>query len=155
MDESARRETYEEIATQLAGVLDGCQDAVAAMSSAAALLKERFAGYFWVGFYLPDADGNLRVGPYQGPIACLKLPAGRGVCGAAFASGKTQIVDDVHAIEDHIACDARSRSEIVVPLARNNKVVAVLDVDSEEVGAFSDVDREGLQRIAGLLAPLL
>jgi len=116
MDESARRETYEEIATQLAGVLDGCPDAVAAMASTAALLKERFARMFWVGFYLPDADGNLRVGPYQGPIACLSLPAGRGVCGAAFASGETQIVDDVHAIEDHIACDARSRSEIVVPV---------------------------------------
>ena len=98
MDESARRETYEEIATQLAGVLNGCPDAVAAMASAAALLKERFARIYWVGFYLPDADGGLRVGPYQGPIACLILPAGRGVCGAALASGETQIVDDVHAI---------------------------------------------------------
>lgn len=155
MDESARRETYEEIATQLAGVMDGCPDAVAAMASAAALLKERFARMFWVGFYLPDADGSLRVGPYQGPIACLIIPAGRGVCGAAFASGETQIVDDVHAIEDHIACDARSRSEIVVPLKNDETVVAVLDVDSEDHAAFSDVDREGLQRIAHLLAPLL
>ena len=155
MHDSARRETYEEVATQLGGVLDGCPNAVAAMASAAALLKERFAGMFWVGFYLPDADGNLRVGPYQGPIACLSLPAGRGVCGAAFASGETQIVDDVHAIEDHIACDARSRSEIVVPVKCGETVVAVLDIDSEQLAAFSEVDREGLQRIARVLAPLL
>ncbi|MEM9406770.1 MAG: GAF domain-containing protein [Acidobacteriota bacterium] len=122
------------------------------MASTAALLHDSFPHFFWVGFYLPDDDDSLVVGPYQGPLACIRLPAGRGVCGDAFRRKETVIVPDVHAVPDHIACDPRSNSEIVVPLRQGDKVVAVLDVDSERKNAFTEDDRAGLERVAELVA---
>jgi len=144
--------SYDEVVAQAASLVDDAPDFVSAMASVAALLKDRFGRFFWVGFYRPAPDGSLVVGPYQGPLACVRLPAGKGVCGACHARGETVIVPDVHAIEDHIACDPRSRSEIVVPVVSEGEVIAILDVDATEVDAFDDVDRAGLERIAKILA---
>ena len=121
-------------------------------ASTAALLNDTFEHFFWVGFYLPAEDGSLVVGPYQGPLACMRLPVGKGVCGDCYTRRETIIVPDVHAIEAHIACDARSRSEIVVPVLESLQVRCILDVDSTEVDAFEDSDRAGLERIATILA---
>ena len=137
---------------QLASVLEDCPDFVAALASTAALLKDTFPHFFWVGFYLPEPDGALRVGPYQGPLACLRLPAGQGVCGAVATRRETLIVPDVHAFPAHIACDPRSRSEIVVPLLRDGELIAVLDVDSDRPDAFDEADRDALEKVARLVA---
>lgn len=143
---------YDEAVAQLRSVLDGCSDFVAAMASTAALLNDRFAHFFWVGFYLPARDGSLVVGPYQGPLACLRLPAGKGVCATALTERRTVIVPDVEAFPGHISCDSRSRSEIVVPvLAAGGAVRALLDVDSDRPDAFDEADRKGLEAVAELL----
>jgi GAF domain-containing protein len=140
---------------QLRSVLDGCPGPVAAMASTAALLKDAFDAFSWVGFYLPAGDGALVVGPYQGPLACLRLAPGKGVCGAAFASRRTIVVPDVHAFPGHIACDTTSRSEIVVPLVAGGRGLGVLDVDSHLPAAFDDEDRRGLEAVAGVVAAAL
>ena len=146
---------YENVCRQLQSVLADAPNGTSAMASTVALLKDSFPKYFWVGFYLPAEDGSLVVGPYQGPLACIRLPAGRGVCGEAFARKETVVVPDVHAIEDHIACDPRSRSEIVVPVLRSGRVAAVLDVDSEQPDDFHEHDRAGLEQVAALVEPHL
>jgi GAF domain-containing protein len=143
---------YEAAHAQLASVLEGCPDFVAALASTAALLKDTFPQFFWVGFYLPEPDGALRVGPYQGPLACLRLPPGQGVCGAVASTRETRIVPDVHAFPGHIACDPRSRSEIVVPVLRGGELIAVLDIDSDQPDAFDEADCEGLEKVAHLVA---
>jgi len=143
---------YDEVVAQVASLVSDTPDFVAAMASVAALLKDRFGHFFWVGFYRPAADGSLVVGPYQGPLACVRLPQGKGVCHACYTRRETIVVPDVHAVEDHIACDPRSRSEIVVPVLDSLQVRCVLDVDSEELDAFDEHDRAGLERIATILA---
>ena len=147
-----REQLYETVCAQLASLVGDAPDFVSVMASTAALLNDTFEHFFWVGFYLPAEDGSLVVGPYQGPLACMRLPAGKGVCGDCYTRRETIIVPDVHAIEDHIACDARSRSEIVVPVLESLQVRCILDVDSTEVDAFEDSDRAGLERIATILA---
>jgi GAF domain-containing protein len=147
-----RADAYEGVFLQLEGLLEGVPDFVSAMASTAALLNDTFEHFFWTGFYLPSDDGSLIVGPYQGPLACVRLPVGKGVCGACYAKGETIVVPDVHAIEDHISCDARSRSEIVVPVRRGIHVRCILDVDSTEPNAFGEHDRAGLERICTILA---
>jgi len=149
---TSRAATYALVVEQVRALLEGGPGVVAAMASSAALLKDTFDHFSWVGFYLPDADGSLVVGPYQGPLACIRLPAGQGVCGAAATARKTVVVPDVDAFAGHIACDARSRSEIVVPVVRDGRLLAVLDVDSHLPDAFTGEDREGLEALAGLLA---
>jgi len=149
---TSRAATYALVVEQVRALLEGCPGVVAAMASISALLKDTFDHFSWVGFYLPDADGSLVVGPYQGPLACIRLPAGQGVCGAAATARKTVVVPDVDAFAGHIACDARSRSEIVVPVVRDGRLLAVLDVDSHLPDAFTGEDREGLEALAGLLA---
>ncbi|NJN14363.1 MAG: GAF domain-containing protein [Planctomycetes bacterium] len=124
------------------------------MASLAALLKQEIPEFFWVGFYLPREDGALIVGPYQGPLACILLPAGRGVCGASAKSRETILVPDVHAFPDHIACSGESRSEIVVPLLRGAELRAVLDVDSVRADEFGEEDQAVLERLAARLASL-
>jgi GAF domain-containing protein len=143
---------YEEVVAQVEGLVADAPDFVAAMACVAALLKDRFGHFFWVGFYRPAGDGSLIVGPYQGPLACVRLPEGKGVCQACYTRRETIVVPDVHAVEDHIACDARSRSEIVVPVLDSLQVRCVLDVDSTEPDAFNEHDRAGLERIATILA---
>jgi GAF domain-containing protein len=147
-----KAQAYAQVAEQARSVLDGCPGFVAAMASVAALLKDTFEQVSWVGFYLPAANGSLVVGPYQGPLACIVLPPGKGVCQAAASSRRSVVVPDVHAFPGHIACDSRARSEIVVPVVSAGRLVAVLDVDSHLPAAFDDTDREGLEAVARLVA---
>jgi GAF domain-containing protein len=146
-DKAAR---YAEVAEEIAAVLDGEPNRTARMATVASMLASSFAHFFWAGFYVvdPDKPQELVVGPYQGTLGCLRIAFGRGVCGAAAASGRTQIVDDVLAFPDHIACDARSRSEIVTPVfGPDGALIAVFDVDATEPSAFDQVDADGLERI--------
>ena len=145
-----KAERYEELRRDINAVLDGEPDRTARMATVSAMLSAAFEHYFWAGFYVVDtAKGDeLVVGPYQGTLGCLRIAFGRGVCGTAAATRQTQIVPDVHAFPGHIACDSRSRSEIVVPvLDPTGQLIAVFDGDSTEPAAFDAVDAEGLQAI--------
>lgn len=125
-------------------------DEIALMASINSILTQRFATYFWTGFYRV-CGSRLIVGPYIGTVGCLQIEIGKGVCGSVAASHETLIIDDVHQFPGHIACDARSRSEIVVPVfGRDKKLIAVLDVDSEQLAAFDEDDRAGLEKICTL-----
>lgn len=145
-----KAQRYVELAGEIAAVLDGEGDRTARMATVSAMLANAFDDYFWTGFYVVDplkAD-ELVVGPYQGTLGCLRIAFGRGVCGTAAATHKTQIVKDVHAFPGHIACDSRSSSEIVVPVFDpTGALIAVLDVDSVEIGSFDAVDAKGLETI--------
>jgi L-methionine (R)-S-oxide reductase len=141
-------EAYDELEAQTRAVLEGIDDPIAAMATMSALIHNAF-GHLWTGFYrVVEKDRLLRVGPYQGTVGCLEIEFGRGVCGAAAATKQTQIVEDVMTFPGHITCDARSRSEIVVPVfSRDGSLIAVLDIDSDQVGAFSGQDRVGLEKL--------
>lgn len=141
-------EAYEELDVQVAAVLEGIDDEIAAMATMSALIHHAF-GHLWTGFYRVVKPGRLlRVGPYQGTLGCLEIQFGRGVCGTAAATGVTQVVEDVMTFPGHITCDARSRSEIVVPVfGRDHQLLAVLDIDSDRVAAFSLEDRVGLEKL--------
>lgn len=141
-------EAYLELDAQNRAVLEGIDDPVAAMATMSALIHNAF-GHLWTGFYrVVEPNRLLRVGPYQGTLGCLEIEFGRGVCGAAAATGKTQVVEDVMAFPGHITCDARSRSEIVVPVfSGSGDLIAVLDIDSDQVGTFSNEDRIGLEKL--------
>lgn len=143
-------DAYAELDAQVRAVLAGVDDPIAAMATVSCLVHHAF-GHLWTGFYrVVDPGRLLRVGPYQGTLGCLEIHVGRGVCGTAAAEGRTVVVDDVDTFPGHIACDARSRSEIVVPVwDAAGALVAVLDVDSERPGAFDADDVVGL---AGLVA---
>ena len=146
-DKAAR---YAEVEAEILAVLDGEPDRVARMATVSSMLADAFPAFFWTGFYVVDpARGDeLVVGPYQGTLGCLRIPFGRGVCGAAAAERRTQIVEDVHAFPGHIACDSRSASEIVVPvLDVSGDLIAVMDVDATEKAAFDAVDAEWLERL--------
>jgi L-methionine (R)-S-oxide reductase len=138
-------EQYLSVIPQIKGLLEGEPDLVANLANVSAALKEQF-GWLWVGFYLVKND-ELVLGPFQGPVACTRIRKGRGVCGACWEREETVIVPDVEKFPGHIACSSLSRSEIVVPVIRNNKVVAVLDVDSEELNMFDDTDQRFLEEI--------
>ena len=141
---------YLRLAEEIDAVLEGEPDRVARMASVAALLAAEFETYFWTGFYCvdPGRERELVVGPYQGTLGCLRIAFGRGVCGAAADERQTLIVPDVEAFPDHIACDSRSRSEIVVPvLDPDGALIAVLDVDSTDLAAFDQDDATGLETI--------
>lgn len=145
-----KAEKYTETASEIAAVLDGESNLVARMATVSCLLHQAFDHYFWTGFYVVDPEKNeeLVIGPYQGTLGCLRIPFSRGVCGAAARTGEIQIVEDVHAFPGHIACDARSQSEIVVPVFdTDGKLFAVFDVDSTEVGSFDAEDAKGLSAI--------
>jgi L-methionine (R)-S-oxide reductase len=146
---------YAEVAKMLAAVVTGEPNQTARYATCVSLLTQAFGSrFFWTGFYIVDADKptELIVGPYQGTLGCLRIPFGRGVCGAAAATGVTQLVEDVHAFPGHIACDSRSNSEIVVPVFDSDgALAAVLDVDSTELAAFDHEDQAGLEAICGLL----
>ena len=146
-DKAAR---YAEVEAEILAVLDGEPNLTARMATVASMLSDAFETYFWTGFYVvdPDRPAELVVGPYQGTLGCLRIPFGRGVCGAAAASGETQVVPDVHAFPGHIACDSRSASEIVVPVRdAAGALIAVFDVDAAVPAAFDAVDAEWLERI--------
>ena len=150
-----RAERYAELKQEIESLVAGETYVPARYASAACLLAEAFRPrFFWTGFYVvdPQKPEELVYGPYQGTLGCLRIPFGKGVCGACAASGETQLVPDVHAFPGHIACDSRSNSEIVVPVFdADGKLAAVLDVDSTEFDAFDEVDREGLEAICKVL----
>ena len=141
-------QAYEELRGQTEAVLEGMDDAVAAMATISALTHNAF-GHLWTGFYRVVTPGKLlRVGPYQGTLGCMEIEFGRGVCGTAAEEKRTVIVEDVNAFPGHISCDARSHSEIVVPVFNGNReLIAVLDIDSDQPGAFGEEDKAGLERL--------
>lgn len=146
---SNKRERYATLLPQVASLLDGETDLIAGMANMAAALTQTF-GFFWVGFYRVIAD-RLVLGPFQGPIACTRIAFGKGVCGTAWERAETIIVPDVDAFPGHIACNSASRSEIVVPVKAAGEVIAVLDIDSDQLGAFDEVDRRYLEQMVALL----
>ena len=140
-------EPGDDLLDALSGVLDGETDFVANCANTAALLFERLAEVNWAGCYILRGD-VLVLGPFQGRVACVRIPLGQGVCGTAAARRETIVVLDVHDFPGHIACDAASRSEIVVPLVKGSRLVGVLDIDSPVPGRFSDADRDLCQEVA-------
>ncbi|HWE45074.1 MAG TPA: GAF domain-containing protein [Caulobacteraceae bacterium] len=147
---------YEEIAAEIAAVLEGEPNPIARMATVASMLHDAMPTYFWTGFYLVDnprevsggKPGELVVGPYQGTLGCLRIRIGQGVCGTAAAERRTVIVEDVNAFDGHIACDSRSNSEIVLPVENAlGELIGVFDVDSTSFAAFDAVDAEWLERI--------
>jgi len=145
-----KAERYAEVEAEILAVLDGESNRTARMATVASMLADAFPAFFWTGFYVVDEmkPEELVVGPYQGTLGCLRIPFGRGVCGAAAKTRQTQVVEDVHAFPGHIACDSRSASEIVVPvLDAAGELIAVLDVDATEKTAFDAVDAEALERL--------
>jgi L-methionine (R)-S-oxide reductase len=149
----AKPRAYADLAAHMESVLAGIDDPIAAMATMSALLHHGF-GHLWTGFYRVVEPGRLlRVGPYQGTLGCLDIAFGKGVCGTAAAEGRTVVVEDVHAFPGHITCDARSASEIVVPVwDPDGALLAVLDIDSSVPAAFDDEDRAGLERLVGWFA---
>lgn len=142
-----RAEQYRQLADQAAALVAGESDRIANAANLAALVYHSLSDVNWVGFYLFDGN-ELVVGPFQGKPACVRIALGKGVCGTAAATRRTQLVSDVHAFPGHIACDADSRSEIVVPLVHGDELVGVFDLDSPRPARFDDTDRHGLERIA-------
>lgn len=143
-------EKYNLLYRQIASVIDGEDDIIANMANVASMIHFTFQ-FWWTGFYRV-IDGELHLGPFQGPLACTRIRRGRGVCGTAWATATTQVVPDVDLFPGHIACSSSSRSEIVVPLMHKGEVMAVLDIDSEKLATFDDTDRIWLERIATLLS---
>lgn len=147
---SSKADTYEALFPQIAALVETESDLVANLSNIAAALKEAF-GFFWVGFYMVK-EGQLVLGPFQGPVACTRIPFHKGVCGASYREKKAMIVPDVDAFPGHIACSSASRSEIVLPVFhRNGTVAMVLDVDSDQLNDFDEADNQGLQKIISLI----
>ncbi len=145
-----KKEQYALLLKQVQGLLEGESDRVANLANVAAVLHEAF-GFWWTGFYLVQGR-ELVLGPFQGPVACTRIPFGRGVCGTTWQQGKTVVVPDVEEFPGHIACSSASRSEIVVPVIKGKDVVAVLDIDSRELATFDGRDAAGLEAIVALLA---
>lgn len=149
-----KAEVYRDLAASLGSLLAGESDALANLANASALLAQALARINWCGFYLLRGE-ELVLGPFQGKPACVRIPVGKGVCGTAAERRETLVVPDVNAFPGHIACDAASRSEIVVPILQDGVPRGVLDVDSPEIGRFDDADRAGLERFVGVLVPLV
>ena len=143
--QGTKEEQYQLLLPQIKGLLEGETDLVANLANVTAALKEQFK-WFWVGFYIVK-NNELVVGPFQGPVACTRIRKGKGVCGTSWAEAKTIIVADVEKFPGHIACSSLSKSEIVVPVIRNNEVLGVLDIDSEELAQFDATDRQYLEAI--------
>ena len=144
-----KEEQYESLLPQIKALLEGEPDLIANLANITGALKEQF-NWLWVGFYLVKND-ELVLGPFQGPVACTRIKKGKGVCGASWAKAQTLIVPDVEKFPGHIACSSLSRSEIVVPIIRNNKVIGVLDVDSIEPDQYDNIDQDYLEQIIELI----
>jgi L-methionine (R)-S-oxide reductase len=144
-----KAEQYQSLIPQIKGLIEGETDLVANLANVAAALKEQF-GWLWIGFYIVK-NNELVVGPFQGPVACTRIKKGKGVCGSSWAEANTIIVPDVEKFPGHIACSSLSKSEIVVPVIRNNEVVAVLDVDSADLDQFDTTDQRYLEEIVNLI----
>jgi L-methionine (R)-S-oxide reductase len=156
--DAPKPQQYRDAIASLEAMLDGETDALANLANASGLLAEALDGINWVGFYLlrgggDGTSGELVLGPFQGKPACVRIPLGQGVCGTAAARRETLVVADVHAFPGHIACDAASRSEIVVPIVRDGALLGVLDVDAPTPARFDEGDREGLEGFVRALVP--
>lgn len=147
--EGTKQEKYEALLPQIESVVQDEPDIIANMANIASMLHETFH-FWWTGFYRV-VDGELVLGPFQGPMACTRIRKGRGVCGTAWAEDQTQLVPDVDLFPGHIACSSASRSEIVVPLHRDDQIIGVLDIDSEHLSTFDQTDQKYLEQIATLL----
>lgn len=145
ISKGTKEEQYQSLLPQIKGLLEGERDAVANMANIAAALKEQF-GWLWVGFYLVKQD-ELVLGPFQGPVACTRIRFGKGVCGHCWKEDTTIIVPDVEKFPGHIACSSLSRSEIVIPVRLDKKIIGVLDVDSTELNQFDQIDQQYLEEI--------
>jgi L-methionine (R)-S-oxide reductase len=157
--QGTKEEQYSQLFPQIKSLLDGEPDLIANLANVCAALKEQF-GWLWIGFYLvkpssakafSEKSEELVLGPFQGPVACTRIRKGRGVCGTSWLEAKTLIVPDVEKFPGHIVCSTLSKSEIVVPVIRNNKVVAVLDVDSSSLNTFDETDQQYLEDIIALI----
>lgn len=144
-----KQEQYQSLIPQIEALLYGETDLIANLGNITAALKEQFR-WFWVGFYMVK-DGELVLGPFQGPVACTRIAKGKGVCGAAWEQAKTLIVPDVEAFPGHIACSSLSRSEIVLPIFHKGEIIGVLDVDSGELDQFDETDAKYLEQVINLL----
>lgn len=143
-----KRQRYVLLRSQIESLICNETDPTAILANVAAAIHDAFPEqFFWVGFYLVNG-GELLLGPFQGPVACMHIANGRGVCGAAWAKGETIVVDDVEQFPGHIACSSLSRSEIVVPLRHGRGIIGVLDIDSKNIAGFDDDDKDGLEAIA-------
>ena len=149
-----KEEKYEMLTSQIAALVDGEDDGVSVMANVSAAIQEAM-GFFWTGFYI-EKNGQLRLGPFQGSVACYRIDHGKGVCGTAYEERKTIIVPDVEQFPGHIACSSLSRSEIVVPyFDGQQRVRGVLDIDSRELNTFDETDRKHLEAIVGIIAPII
>ena len=148
---ASKSELYAELIRSADALTSDEPDGVANMANVAALLWEFLPDVNWTGFYRV-VDGALVLGPFQGKAACIRIPFGKGVCGTAAATGTTQLIDDVHAFPGHIACDANSASELVVPVMRDGNVIAVIDLDSPSLNRFDAEDAKGIELLANMLA---
>lgn len=149
ISQGSKDEKYALLYKQIVALVENEDDAIANMANVAAMIHTTF-GFWWTGFYRV-IDGELILGPFQGPLACSRIAYGRGVCGTAWKEAMTQVVPDVEKFPGHIACSSASKSEIVVPIIKNGEVTAVLDIDSEHLATFDATDKEWLERIARLL----
>lgn len=147
--QGTKEEKYQSVIPQIKALVEGEPDLVANLANIVAALMEQF-GWLWVGFYLVK-ENQLVLAPFQGPVACTRIRKGRGVCGTSWEKAITVIVPDVEKFPGHIACSSKSRSEIVVPIIRGNKVMGVLDVDSEQLAAFDETDKQFLEEIVDLI----
>ena len=146
-----KEEKYKLLVSQIASLIDGESDQIAVMANISAAIHQSM-GFWWTGFYRVIGD-ELVLGPFQGPVACMHIPYGKGVCGTAWQRAETVIVPDVEQFPGHIACSSESRSEIVVPVfGHNEKVIAVLDIDSTQLSTFDDTDRQYLEQICSLIS---
>jgi len=146
---TSKAEAYKSIIPQIKALIEGEPDLVANLANIAAALKEQF-GRLWIGFYLVKQD-ELVLGPFQGPVACTRIRKGRGVCGTSWATAQVLIVQDVEKFPGHIACSSLSKSEIVLPIIRNNEVIGVLDVDSEMPDHFDEIDKQYLEELISFI----
>jgi L-methionine (R)-S-oxide reductase len=149
---SDRKAIYESLLPQIKALTGGEPDLIANLANIMAALKQAM-GFFWIGIYIVR-DNDLVVGPFQGPVACTRIEYGKGVCGAAWRTAETIIVDDVNTFPGHIACNAESKSEIVVPVIRKNKVIAVIDIDSDKLSDFEQADADALKQVAELISSI-
>lgn len=145
-----KKDKYEQMLPQLKALTEGVNNNTGALANAAAMIHETM-GFFWTGFYLVK-DNILHLGPFQGPVACYTIPYGKGVCGTAWKDGKTLVVKDVEEFPGHIACSSLSRSEIVVPIFKESKIIGVLDIDSKEIATFDNTDKDYLEKAMKILS---
>jgi len=150
---SDRATVYKEIVPQISALVEGEPDVIANLANIAAVLKQAF-GFFWIGFYLAK-DGQLVLGPFQGPLACTRIGFSQGVCGRSYTTRQTVIVPNVDEFAGHIACASESKSEIVVPIMQGDECVGVLDVDSDRLDDFSEIDADGLGAVVRIVEGLL